>query len=281
MKGGRKILDTFFFPSPNLFSRPASLPPSLVSKKVGVNFRHLFWRRRRRARRVGRADRKPLELASTARAPEPSGSTVLGAWRASTARAARGRAVCVMPLGASAWLCAERVGERGALTRAHARTHGHPVGHARAALSRALAPVCTQHTLPGGATCCPRSVLWQMLVSLATRWGASQLRPAWASAGCTRAWRRQRTPHSLTFPCRRLAGSAASCDPRSLHCPGSRAWRRQRTPDPFTFPCCRLAGSAASCDPRTMHCPGSATAFARRQARGAGHGSTRWSSGRL
>ena len=206
---------------------------------------------------------------------------MLGAWRASTARAARGRAVCVMPLGASAWPCAERVGERGALTRARARTHGHPVGHVRAALSRALAPVCTQHTLPGGAMCCPRSVLWQMLVSLATRWGASQLRPAWASAGCTRAWRRQRTPHPLTFPCRRLAGSAASCDPRSLHCPGSRAWRRQRTPDPFTFPCCRLAGSAASCDPRSMHCPGSATAFARRQARGAGHGSTRWSSGRL
>ena len=151
---------------------------------------------------------------------EPSGSTVLGAWRASTARAARGRAVCVTPLGASAWLCAERVGERGALTRAHARTHGHPVGHARAALSRALAPVCTQHTLPGGATCCPRSVL-------------------------------------------RLAGSAASCDPRSLHCPGSRAWRRQRTSDPFTFPCCRLAGSATSCDPRSLHCPGSVTAFAR------------------
>ena len=186
---------------------------------------------------------EPLELASTARASEPSGGTVLGAWCASTSRAARGRAVCVTLLGASAWSCAEKWVRGGALTRARARTHGHPVGHAHAALSRALAPVCTQHTLPGGAICCPRSVLWQMLASLATRWGASQLRPAWASAGCTRAWRRQRTPGPLTFPCRRLAGSAASCDPRSLHCPGS------------------------------------ATAFARRQAGGAGHGSTRWSSG--
>ena len=171
----------------------------------------------------------------------------------------------------------------GVLSRARARAHARAPSGARARCPQpgARTHVHTQLTLPGGATCCPRSVLWQMLVSLATRWGASQLRPAWASAGCTRAWRRQRTPGPLTFPCRRLAGSAASCDPRSLHCPGSRAWRRQRTPDPFTFPCCRFAGSAASCDPRSLHCPGSATAFARRQARGAGHGSTRWSSGRL
>ena len=201
MKGGEENFRHFLFSQPKfIFAASPRFFPALVSKKVGVNFRHLFWRRRRRARRVGRADRKPLELASTARAPEPSGSTVLGAWRASTARAARGRAVCVMPLGASAWPCAERVGERGALTRARARTHGHPVGHVRAALSRALAPVCTQHTLPGGAMCCPRSVLWQMLVSLATRWGASQLRPAWASAGCTRAWRRRRDAAPTHIP---------------------------------------------------------------------------------
>ena len=40
------------------------------------------------------------------------------------------------PLGASAWPCAESVGEAGALTRARARTHGHPMGHVHAALIR-------------------------------------------------------------------------------------------------------------------------------------------------
>ena len=58
---------------------------------------------------------------------------MLGAWCASTARAARGRAVCVTPLGASAWPCAERVGGGGgALTRAR----GHPVGGGARARTR-------------------------------------------------------------------------------------------------------------------------------------------------
>ena len=82
---------------------------------------------------------------------------MLGAWCASTARAARGRAVCVTLLGASAWPCAERVGGGGC---SHARARA-PSGRG-GACSHPRTHSTQQHTLLGGATCCPRSVWWQM-----------------------------------------------------------------------------------------------------------------------
>ena len=94
--------------------------------------------------------------------------------RASTARAAGGRAVCVALLRACAWSCAERVG--GALTRAPPRARTGT--QRRAAHARALAPAYTQHTT--------HSARWCSLVL------PSHPRLAWASAGCTRArwWQR-------------------------------------------------------------------------------------------
>ena len=71
---------------------------------------------------------------------------MLGAWCASTARAARGRAVCVTPLGASAWPCAERVGGGGGLSRARAGTQWEGGG--------VLAPAYTQHTTTHSARWC-------------------------------------------------------------------------------------------------------------------------------
>ena len=124
------------------------------------------------------------ELAPRGRAEAPCSA----AWRASTARAAGGRAVCVAPLRASVWPCAERVG--GALTRApRARTGT----QRRAADARALPSAGCSHPRAHNTLC----------QAVQRRW--------------------QRTPDPISFPCRRLAGSAASCDPHSSHCPGSAA----------------------------------------------------------
>ena len=153
------------------------------------------------------------ELAPRGRAEAPCSA----APRVSTARAAGGRAVCVAPLWASAWSCAERVG--GALTRApRARTgtRRNPLSSAGCSHPRAHNTLCQAVQHAALVLCCG-SRCWPAWLRDGVR------RPAWAPAGCTRERRWQRTPDPISFPCRRLAGSAASCDPHSSHCPGSAA----------------------------------------------------------